>query len=269
MSVSAPRSRPSLIDSIRVQLRVIHTLMIREGQAHYTQETLGFFWIIVEPMILTCGVVVLWGITNREGHHTGINVVGMGITAYTHIQLWRLGVLQSLHALTDSTWMYFHRNINAIDIILSNVLMKSISVFTSFVILATFCVLLGLIEPVRDPGLVLAGWCLDTFFVLSFALLMAGLAGISEWVSKLLHPLMYLTLPVTGAFTLTDWLPPSMKVILEWMPLANCCEMFRAGVFPASVKTYWSVPLIVVSSLFLLAVALPVVDYARRHVEPH
>ncbi len=269
MSVSAPRSRPSLIDSIKVQLRVIRTLMIRQGQADHSQETLGFFWGIFEPMILTCGVVLLWSLTNREGQHPGVNVFGLAITAYSHIQLWRLGVLTSLHMVTTETWAYYHRNISVIDLVLSNVFMKSISVFTSFVILATVCVLFGLIDPISDPGLVLAGWALDTLFVGSFALLMAGLAGLSEYIAKVLHPVMYITLPITGAFTLTDWLPPSFKVILEWSPLANCCEMFRAGVFSASVKTYWSVPLIVLTSLILLAIGLPILDYARRHAEPH
>jgi len=149
------------------------------------------------------------------------------------------------------------------------VFMKSISVFTSFVLLAKICVLFGLIDPIRDPGLALAGWALDTLFILSFAVLMAGLAGLSEYVAKILHPVMYITLPITGAFSLTDWLPPSLKVVLEWSPLANCCEMFRAGVFPVSVKTYWSVPLIVLTSLFLLAIGLPILAYARRHAESH
>ena len=192
----------------------------------------------------------------------------LAVTGYSHIQLWRLGVLSSLHIPWMSRGCIYHRNITIVDLVFANVCMKSISVFTSFVILATTCVLFGLIEPIRDPGLVVAAWCLDTLFVLSFTVLMAGLAGLSEYVSKLLHPLMYITLPVTGAFVMADWLPPSMKAIVNWVPLANCCEMFRAGVLPLSVKTYWSVPLIVVSSLFLLAIGLPVLDYARRNASP-
>jgi capsular polysaccharide transport system permease protein len=58
-------------------------------------------------------------------------------------------------------------------------------------------------------------------------------------------------------------------MIMEWSPLANCIEMFRAGMFPLSVKMYYSVPLVLLSSLFLVAVGLPMVAYARRHVEIH
>ena len=144
---------------------------------------------------------------------------------------------------------------------------ESISIFTSFIIIYSALLLLKVVDPVRDPGLILAAWCLDTLFCTSFSILMAGFAGLSEIVEKLMHPLMYLTLPITGAFAMADWLPPRYKMIVEWVPLANCIEMFRAGVFPLSIKTYWSVPLIALSSLFLLAIGLPVLEYARKKLD--
>ena len=130
----------------------------------------------------------------------------------------------------------------------------------------TVFVLFGVVDPVRDPGLVIAAYCLDILWCFCFSVFCAGVAGVSEMFEKIMHPLMYLTLPITGAFTMTDWAPPAYKVILEWVALANCCEMLRAGVFSLSVKTYWSVPVIVFESLFFLLIGLPIVEYARRQV---
>ena len=96
---------------------------------------------------------------------------------------------------------------------------------------------------------------------------MAGLSALNEYVEKITHPLMYLTLPLTGAFILTDWLPPRAKVVLEWSPLANCIEMFRAAMFSLSIKTYYSVPFVLVCSLFIFTAALPIITYARRHLD--
>ncbi len=267
MSVSTARAEPKLIARLATQWRVIVTLMIREGLASHTHETLGFFWVIGEPMLLTCGVMVMWTITGRDSAHTNVSVLAMALSAYTHIQLWRLGVLGSLQIIKHSGWAFYHSDIQVIDILLAHILVKSVSIFTSFVILCTFLTLFGMIPPIRDPGLILAAWGLDTLFVFSFATLMSGLAGLNEYVEKITHPLMYLTLPITGAFVLTDWLPPTAKTFVEWVPLANCMEMFRAGMFPLSVKTYYSVPLIVLSSLFILAIALPIVNYARRNLD--
>jgi capsular polysaccharide transport system permease protein len=262
----ATQSRPSFLASLRLQFRVIIALLIREGQAHYTQRSLGFFWTIADPLILTCGVIVLWTVTGR-GEHPGLNLVAFALTAYTHIQLWRLCVLPALTLLHHNLWLFYHQNIQAVDIVIANCVMKSISIFTSFVIVVSVCMLFGVIKPIADPGLVLAAWCMDTLFCFSFAVFIAGFAALSEMIEKIMHPLMYLTLPISGAFTMTYFLPPGAKAIMIWMPLANCVEMFRAGVIPLDHKTYWSVPLIVLSSLALLAIGLPVLEYARRKAD--
>ena len=266
MSVSPARSEASLAARVRAQWAMIVALMIREGQANYSHETLGFFWIIGEPLVLTCGVICLWTFSNRDAAHGDVSVVAMALSAYTHIQLWRLGVLPCLNIIRNSGWLFYHPNIHVMDIIIAHVLVKSVSIFASFVIISTILTLFGIIGPVRDPGLIVAAYGLDTLFVLSFSTLMAGLAALNEYVEKITHPAMYLTLPFTGAFTLTDWLPPRLKIIMEWSPLANCIEMFRAGMFSLSVKTYYSAPLVLLSSLFLLAVGLPIVAYARRQL---
>ena len=267
MSSSDVRAKVSLFTSLAVQLRVIRALMIREAQGKYSAETLGFFWIIAEPMVLTCGVIALWLITNRGKGHGDVSIVALALTAYSHIQLWRLIVLPSIHSIRNSGWLLYHHNVHVIDVIVARAMMLSIAIFTSFVIVCSICVLFDVFPPVRDPGLIILAWCLDTLFVFSFAVVVAGVSELSEFVEKILHPLMYLTLPLTGAFTLTAWLPPSARIVIEWSPLANAIEMFRAGVYPISVKTYWSVPLILFSSLFLLTIGVPLVFYARRQIQ--
>ena len=254
----------SLAASIRSQWRIIVALMIREGQAKYSNETLGFFWTIGNPLVLTIGVIAMWSVTGRTGGHGGVSVIPFALTAYTHIQLWRRVVFSSMHLLKASGWLFYHQDVHVLDPIIAATLIECVSILTSFVIIASVCILFGLMEPIRDPGLFLMAWILDTLFTFSAAVLVAGLSGLSDMVETLVHPLMYLTLPLTGAFTMTAWLPASLQVILIWTPLANCCEMLRAGVFPLSVKTYYSVPLIVLSSLFLMAIGLPVLEYARR-----
>ena len=147
MSVSAARSELSLAARRGAQLRVIVALMIWEGQAYYSQETLGFFWIIAEPLMLTCGVICLWTLTNRDAAHGDVSVVAMALSAYTHIQLWRLGVLPCLHIIKKSGWMFYHPGIKVIDAIIAHVFMKSVSIFTSFVIICTFVTLVRNYRP--------------------------------------------------------------------------------------------------------------------------
>ncbi len=267
MSVSAVSARPSLLASIKIQLAVIYALTIREGQAHHSTKTLGFFWVIGEPLVLTIGVVVLWSIRGRDAGHLNVSITGMAICAYTHIQLWRRTIFHSLTVFQAYQPIFYHRNVHPLDIILAHTLIESVGIFASFVIITTVAVLFDLIDPPRDPGLLLAAWSLDTLWCFCLSVPCAGIAGQSEIFEKIMHPAMYLTLPITGAFALTDWFPPEHRVILEWVGLANCAEMFHAAFFSLSIHTYWSVKLIVVEALSFLLLGLPILEYARRKME--
>lgn len=266
MSVSGARLKPSPTAKFVAWSRVLAALIIREGTAKNSNKTLGFFWAIGEPITLICGVMLLWSLRGRDAGHPGTPVIALAITAYTHIQLWRRTVFPALTIIHDNRWLFFHPTVHVLDLILANCVMECISVFTAFLIVYGFCLLLGLLEPMRDPGLVLAAWALDTYWCFCFCVPVAGLALLNEFVEKWMHPLMYLTLPITGAFTMTAWVTPGYRTVLEWVGLANCCEMLRAGIFSLSVKTYWSVPLIFIDSSVLLVIGLPILDYARRNL---
>ena len=266
MSTTTVGRGPKFSSSLAIQFRVILALMVREAQAKYSQETFGFFWTVAEPLLLTCGVIVLWSATNRTEGPGQVPIFALAVTAYSHIQLWRMLVLQSISSIKQAGWLFYHQNVRLFDVFVARSLLISISIFTSFVIISTVGALFGFMPPVRDPGMTVAAWCLDTLFVMSFASVVAGLSEFSEIVEKLLHPLMYLTLPLTGAFVMASWLPPRARVIVDWSPLANLCEMFRYAVFPLTVKTIWSLPFVLACTLALFVIGIPLMNKARTMI---
>ncbi len=237
--------------------------MVREAQSKYSKETLGFFWTIAEPLLLTLGVIAMWTVTRQGEGHGHIGVFPFALTAYSHIQLFRIMALGSLGTIKASGWLFYHQNVKMFDVFLARSFLISISVFTSFVIVAAFGVLFGFMRPPSDPGLVIAAWCMDTMFAMAFASVLAGLSEFSDVVEKLAHPVLYLTLPLSGAFVMTHWLPPRARQVVEWSPLAHAVEMFRAGVFGPSVKTTWSLSFMLMSSLVLFAIGIPLMLRAR------
>lgn len=66
MSNSDVRPKVPLFASFAIQFRTIGALLIREAQSRHSTETLGFFWVIAEPLMLTCGVIVLWTLTREK-----------------------------------------------------------------------------------------------------------------------------------------------------------------------------------------------------------
>jgi capsular polysaccharide transport system permease protein len=202
--------------------------------------------------------------------HAGpVSVLLMALTGYTHIQLWRMTVLGSILSIKHSGWLSYHPNVQTLDVLMARAFMLAVGILGSFLIGFLILYLADAATPMRDPLLVAVAYCLDTLFCFSVALVVAGITELSGIVKKLVHPLMYLTLPLTGAFTLNDWLPPKVRAAMEWSPLVNTCEMFRAGVFPESVKTTWYPWYVVLWTLALTAIGLPLLAYVKRHVEVH
>ena len=180
MASLAKRREPNFVASALCQLRTIRALAIRDAQAKYSTETLGFFWSIAEPLILTCGVIVLWTIIGRDQGHGHVTVVGLALTGYTHIQLWRMTVLGSIHSIRNNGWLLYHSNIHTVDIQIARAVLLSVSIFASFVIVYTISLIFGFLDPPRDVGVILAAWALDTIFCTSFALVVAALSELSQ-----------------------------------------------------------------------------------------
>ena len=254
---------PGLMAGIRNQTRVIKALTIREISERYGTEGLGYFWVFGEPMLLCFGVMVLWTILkNNHGGTVGIGL--FALTGYSHVQLFRHCVFNASQAISRSVWLAYHSSVHPLDVMIAKTLMGSLGIFGAFVIGYAILYVFGGVDLPRDPLLVVGAWALDTLFCFAFSLIIVGISEMSHLAEKLLHPIMYLTIPLTGVFTLTDWLPVAARKVLVWSPLVNAVEMLRAGVFPADIRTYWDPGYILFSSLICLAVGLPLVSYARK-----
>ena len=126
--------------------------------------------------------------------------------------------------------------------------------------------LLGVLDPIYDAGQIVCGWLLLGWFGLAVELVIAGLTEMHELVEKIVQPLMYVTLPLTGMFFMISWLPYRMAKVVSYSPTANCFELFRAGLLGHNVTATWDAAYTVKCCLVLTAIGLYSVRKARRHI---
>jgi capsular polysaccharide transport system permease protein len=238
--------------------------MIREAIGRYGHESLGFFWLMGEPLLLTCGVTLLWTIT-RQTHGT-IDVIPFALSGYAILTLWRQMVSRSLGAMRQNVGLVFHANVKFFDILVARALLDTIGILTAFFIAYVPLVLLGFMLPMHDPLVPLVAWVLTAWFTFGTALILDGLTEISAAAERFVHPIMYIALPVTGAFYMVYWLPETLRSIVLWSPLVHGSEMFRAGLLPPDVPTEWDALYLLWWCLGLTAIGLPVTLHAQRHV---
>lgn len=260
------RARPArFFQSLRVHARVVSALVIREALAKYGHENLGFFWVMGEPLLLSACVMALWKV-GAHGHANEIGLVPFILSGYCCLSLWRHIITRSMHALGARSGLFYHANVTYLDVLVSIALLETLGIFTGFWIayvpLATF----GQVYMIRDPLPAILGWLLLGWFTFGVALVLAALGEMFETVEKFVQPILYATIPLTGAYTLLDWLPERAQRFLSYSPLVNCLEMFRAPFFPEDVRTIYDVSYTVLCCCVITVIGLPLMGYAQKHV---
>jgi capsular polysaccharide transport system permease protein len=252
---------------IKAQLSVIHALLVRDALARFGHENLGFFWVIVEPLMFTTGIMVLWNIVRHT--QDDLSITAFALTAYTMLTMFRHMSMGFVHILRNNSGVLYHAHIKPLDILIARGLLETIGCLATFFVAYIPLSLLGVIEPMRDPLLVFGAWFLAAWFSFSFGIIVEGLAEMNEIVERIMPPLMYLTLPLTGAFTMLSWLPPEARAVLAYSPLVNTMEMFRCGMFSADIVTYWSVPYVLAWCFVQTVIGLLLIENARKYIHAH
>lgn len=250
------------LEGFRIQFRVIGALFLREIVTRYGRHNIGFLWLFVEPVLFTVGITILW---TWAGTGKGtMSPAGFALTGYSSLVLWRNMVNKLSTAVPANIGLLYHRNVKVMDLLATRSVLEIGSVTVSLVMLTILYAGLGLMHLPEDPFLVIAAWFYLCWFVIGAGMIGAYLSALSEVFDRVWHVLMYLTLPLTGAFSMVAWVPPEAQKILLLSPLVHCVEMLRAGYFGPSIQPHYSVEFLLQVNSALLLVGLLLVRGIRR-----
>jgi capsular polysaccharide transport system permease protein len=255
----------SLMHSFLVQGRVIWALILREMQTRYGRENIGFLWIIGEPILFCGGVAIVWTAI-RPAHEHGLPMTAFVVTGYVPLTMWRHCVMRGLKAFDSNGSLLFHRQVTPLDIILARVVLEVVGTIIAGSIVGLGAILLDFMDPPRNIGLIYLGLGYHICFSLAFALLVASLSERSEFVEKIMSAVMYLSLPLSGAFVMVDWIPERYQWILLISPSVHNVEMIRGGEFGSGVHAIYDLYYDTWSTGLLLVVGLSLTLRSRRFI---
>ncbi|ESR23337.1 Capsular polysaccharide ABC transporter, permease protein KpsM [Lutibaculum baratangense AMV1] len=248
----------TLAARLKVQLRVIRALMIRDLMSRYGRRNLGFLWLAGEPLILILGIVALRSMF-MGGEKHGISAVTFILTGYSMLTLWRHTAPKGAGGIKAGGGLLFHQNVQVLDMMIAGALTEILGCAMAFIIAYVMLLILGLVPPAEDHFLMVSAWLLFGLLGFGVSLILAAVCEMVEIVEKFVQPLMYLTLPLSGVFTMMAWLPTNIREPFLWIPLPHAVEMFRAG-FMGSHHTFfydpfylfaWGVGLVILGLLLL------------------
>lgn len=245
---------------------IIKTLMMREMITRFGREGLGFLWLIGEPLMFVCGVIVLWSLIKPEYEH-GIRVAAFVMTGYMCLLLTRHVISYNLSALTANVGLLHHRQISVLHIYASRNILEVLGSSTAFVVVYFILFCLGQVGLPHDILLVYSGWLILTGISIGFGILFSALALQFDLMERLVGVIQYLMIPATGTFFMVGWFSERVRNIILLIPFPNAVEMVRGGVFGEFVPTYYNPLYAIAWAAGLNFVGLILLARARNRIE--
>lgn len=255
-----------MISVVHHHSRIIGALLLREVVTRYGRKGIGFLWVVGEPLMFCLGVLALWTLIKPEYEH-GVRVAPFIMTGYMCLLLLRHTISYSVTAVQANTGLLHHRKISILHIYLSRSILEFAGATVAFVVVYALLLILGAVELPRDVVLLYSGWLLLWWFATGLALVFSGLAMEFEVMERIVPVLMYLMIPMSGAFIMASWLPDRWRSLFLLIPLPHTIEMVRAGVFGEFVPTYYDPVYVMVWAASLNCLGLLLLARAKKRLE--
>lgn len=252
-----------LVLGLRVQCRVVGALVLRELHTRFGRDNIGYLWIFAEPMLLAS---VVAAIHNSSKSRAGIAPVALGLTGYCTYILFRSIVSRADSTLRANQPLLYHRTINILDMLVARAVLEYAANLTAFIILYLAAWELGYAELPARPLDLLLGFTLMLWWSFTFSMLICAGTHFSILMERLLHPFVYLLMPLSGAFFVLQWIPEPYRTWLSWFPMVQIFEIIRYGAFFQADERYVNLTYILGSCLFLTYLGLLAIRITRRHV---
>ncbi|SMB89834.1 capsular polysaccharide transport system permease protein [Pasteurella testudinis DSM 23072] len=257
----------TLKQSFAIQRRVIGALLMREIITRYGRKNIGFLWLLVEPLLFTLLIVLIWKFIRADRHST-LNMVAFIISGYPIAMMWRNASRKVIGAISANISLLYHRNVRVLDTLLARVILEVAGATLAQITIMFSLIMLNWIEPPKDIFYMLLAWLLMAMFAFGLGLIISAIAFYFEVFGKIWGTLSFVMLPLSGAFFFVHSLPTRAHEYVLWLPMVHGTEMFRHGYFGSSVVTYENPWYLLTCNLVMLLVGLLMVKNFSKGIEP-
>jgi capsular polysaccharide transport system permease protein len=214
---------------LEVFTSVIYALFLREVNVRFSAGTLGYFWVIFEPLIqISIFVAVKLALFGSKSNFDYAIFITVGFIAFN---LFRHIVDRSMSAFKSNKGLYAYKQVKPIDGLIARVLVEIlISAVISLIFIAVAIYMERGIE-VENLGLVLSGFLWLIVFAFGVGLFVAVVGvfvnSFLKVVKLILSPMMF----ISAVFYPMQNLPQTLQDILYFNPLAHFIEMIHSAIF--------------------------------------
>jgi capsular polysaccharide transport system permease protein len=256
---------PTFENNLRVMIRVVYGLMLREARTRYGTSDLGYLWAVIDPAIQ---MAVFWLVYTILGRIVPVptSMPVFLVTGILPYFFWRNCTIRGGSAAAANLPLLTYPQVKVFDVVIARVLLDSATIVVVtmiFVLSLRFATGQQFSSWVRDPIILAEAVFTLFFFSLCTAALSSSLARIwHAWpqvFSYLARPLYF----TSGIFFTLSQLPSNFRGLALYNPLAHMLEWIRTGAIPGFISTLYS-PLYIYSWAFIMLFIALVIDWVLR-----
>lgn len=255
---------PRFLEQLRIQLRVIWALTMREMITRFGREGLGVLWLLAEPAMFIVGVMIILSHMEKIPRYPVAEYLAV---SYPTVLFWRNTTGRVTKAIESNRALLHHKPIRPLDILYSRILLEFAGASASFLVLYVVFVAIGVCQFPADLLTMILGYFLLMWFSFNFVLTMGALSELSETVERVSHIILYLAIPFSGVFLPTYILPPHIAELMTYYPLIDAVEYLHHGYYGDRMPTLYHLDYTVAVLSFFTLFSLSLAHVAVRRVQ--
>lgn len=265
--ISAPR-RGSWLQALNTQANVVGALLMRELHTRYGRENIGYLWLILEPMTLATAVALIH--SQGPGHTTSdVSAVALSSLGYCVFIMFRGIFTRSEGAIEANMPLLYHRQVTVFDMLLARSLLEFVGTTATTFTLIGIGMALGLCNFPARPEYMLLGLFMMAWWSFGLAMLCCAGTHDNKLIARLVHPVSYILMPLSGAFFMLAWIPNPYRTYFTWFPMTHVFEIVRYGQFESATDQYFDIPYLVGWCMIFTCLGLLSLRIVRRHIHLH
>ena len=256
----------TLSRGLTVQTRSMGAIMMRELHTRFGRQNIGYLWLILEPMILSGGVSITHIFVLGHNRPHGIEPAAFYASGYITYIAMRNNVNRSTGMIESNKPLLYHKSVTLQDISWARTALEGLAVLGAMITILGSYILLGLSSVPERPGLILLGLVLMTWLSGGLAMIVTALTEIAPITERIVHPLTYLMIPVSGMFFVLDDLPPRWADMMKWVIIPQITDVVRMGMSSSYDSHYVNYVVIIAACAALTAAGLMLLKITRNRM---
>lgn len=214
----------------QIMCDVIFALIIRELKTRFGANRLGYFWAVAEPIFQVAIMGIIVTLLGRNSI-ANIPVALFLFTAILPFNLFNKLLPQLSQAVNANKGLLSYRQVNAIDPIISRIIIEICNYLLVYFLIFAFMGWLGFDVIPQDLLALLAASCLIAIIAIGLGLLLCSAeiywSDTSKIVSIAMRPIFF----VSGIFFCAPTIPQQYWYLFDWNPIFHAIELSRDAFF--------------------------------------